>query len=96
MSKYGIFSVYDKSAEAFLPPFFVQTKGLAVRAFTSAVDDVGHHFNKHKSDYTLFELGEFDELSGYVISFSVPAKIMTALEASAKHDEQPSSFGNEA
>lgn len=61
-----IFSVYDSKAEAYLPPFFVASKGAAIRMFSDACNDVGHNFFKHAEDYTLFELGEFDDLTGNI------------------------------
>jgi hypothetical protein len=59
-----IFTVYDEKAEAYLQPFFFNTIGQAVRAITDLTNDVNHEFCKHASDYTLFCLGEFDELNG--------------------------------
>lgn len=59
-----IFSVYDSKAEAFIAPFYTTTVGLALRSFESAIRDEGHLFHIHAGDYTLFELGEFDETKG--------------------------------
>lgn len=56
-----IFTIYDSKAEAFLPPFYERSTGLAVRAFEDAANNSEHQFNKYPSDYTLFELGEFNE-----------------------------------
>ncbi len=55
-----MFTVYDSKAETFMPPFFVPSKGLAIRAFEDCVNSEDHHFGKHPADYTLFYLGEFD------------------------------------
>ena len=54
------FTVYDSKAETFMPPFFVPSKGLAIRAFEDCVNSADHHFGKHPADYTLFSLGTFD------------------------------------
>lgn len=59
-----IFTVYDSKAEAYLQPFYAQATGAAVRMFESAAKDPEHHFHKHAGDYTLFELGSFDEQTG--------------------------------
>ena len=58
------FTVYDSKAEAFLQPFFMQSKGAAIRGFTELVNDKNHSFGKYPGDYTLFELGSFDEQTG--------------------------------
>lgn len=67
-----VFSVYDEKAEAFLPPFFLPTIGIAARAMTDCVNDPGHQFAKHPSDYTLFLLAEFDDSTGYFHEMKKP------------------------
>lgn len=58
------FTVYDSKAETYMPPFFVPSKGLAIRAFEDCVNSDDHHFGKHPADYTLFSVGEFDTDNG--------------------------------
>lgn len=59
-----LYTVYDEKAQAYLPPFFVPTDGLATRAFKDCVNSADHQFGKHPSDYTLFFLGEFTDHDG--------------------------------
>lgn len=54
-----IFSVYDSKAEAYLPPFFMPSRGVALRAFAEASNSADHKFSRYAADFTLFELGEF-------------------------------------
>jgi len=63
-SIHKIFTVYDSKAETFMPPFFVPSKGLAIRAFEDCINSNEHHFGKHPADYTLFSLGSFDTDTG--------------------------------
>jgi hypothetical protein len=56
-----IFTVYDAAAGAFLPPFFVPTKAMAIRAFKESCNDPNHNFFKYRDQYTLFELGDYDD-----------------------------------
>lgn len=56
-----IFTVFDSKAEAYLPPFYMTTKGQAIRAFSDSVNDPTHVFMKHPEDYTLFLLGSFED-----------------------------------
>jgi len=56
-----VYTVYDSKAEAYLAPFYFQTNGQSLRAFTDACNDPNHAFYKHPSDYTLFFLGEYDD-----------------------------------
>lgn len=62
-----LFTVYDEKAEVFMPPFFVPTIGLATRAFSDCVNGE-HQFAKHPQDYTLFQLGHFDDSNAEMIS----------------------------
>ncbi len=61
------FTVRDSAAEAFMRPFFAQSKGAAIRSFADQVNDTdGNPIWQHPEDYTLFELGTFDELTGFL------------------------------
>ncbi len=64
------FTVYDSKVEGYLRPFFMQTPNEAIRAFTELVNDPQHQFGKHPEDYTLFEIGTFDESNGSIESIS--------------------------
>lgn len=75
-----VFSVYDVKAGAYLPPFFARTRAVAIRSFCAAVRDVGHDFHKYAEDYSLFEIGAFDEMSGELTG-TVPEQALTALQA---------------
>lgn len=61
-----IFSVYDNKAAAFLPPFFMSNTAVAQRAFSDAVSDPSHAFAKNPTDYNLFEVGSFDDLTAVI------------------------------
>lgn len=56
-----IFTVYDTKAKAYMPPFYMQSTGQAMRAFEDTVNDETHAFAKHPEDYVLYELGTFDD-----------------------------------
>lgn len=60
----AIFSVYDAKAEAYLQPFYSQNGGTAVRAMIQAAMDPEHNFNKFAPDFTLFEIGSFNDSTG--------------------------------
>ena len=75
-----IYTVYDSKLEAYMQPFFMQSKGQAVRAFTDSVNDPSTQFNKHPEDFTLFELGEYDDSTGKVSNLPTPNSLGVALE----------------
>lgn len=78
--KMGVFAVYDAAVKAYLQPIFSPTKAAAVRSFQDAVAQENSQFAKHAADYTLFQLGGFDDGTGELASLQVPEKVITALE----------------
>ncbi len=73
------FAVMDSKADAFLPPFFYDTKGQAIRSFSDAVNEEGHQFRKHAGDYTLFHVGGFDQDLGVLVAHNAPVSLGNAL-----------------
>jgi len=59
--KMKVFGIYDSKASAYLPPFMMKTIGEAERALQSHVNDPEHNFSKYAEDFTLFELGSWDD-----------------------------------
>ncbi|AXL15275.1 nonstructural protein [Microviridae sp.] len=68
LMKHYIFSIYDSKAEAYLPPFFLHQMAMARRAFHDAVNNPESQINKHPADYTLFQIGTFDDDDGIIES----------------------------
>ncbi len=75
-----MFTVYDAKTEAYLSPFFMRSKGEAMRSFEEAANDVNHAFFKHASDYTLFEIGQFDDNNCTIETHSAVIPLGLALE----------------
>lgn len=74
-----IFAVHDSAVMAYMQPFFLRARGEAIRAFEGLVNDPNTAVNKKPSDYTLFELGEFDDSKGLVTS-SEPLSLGNGVE----------------
>lgn len=62
--KLKVFTVFDSKAELYLSPFYMRSRGEALRSFADTVKDSNSAFNKHPGDYTLFELGDYNESTG--------------------------------
>jgi len=75
-----IFSVFDQKASAYLPPFFLPNRPIAVRTFADCVNTPDHPFNKHPADYLLVELGEWDETSAAIDLYPALVTIGTGFE----------------
>lgn len=86
MAVLKIFSIYDKASQAYMRPMFMPTKGIALRGFMDAVADPQHEMHKHPRDYTLFELGEFDESNASITMLKSPVSVANAHELLAKSD----------
>lgn len=82
--RHGMFSVKDKAADAFLPPFFLPTGSMAVREFLHAASIPDHKFCVHPHDYSLYQLGWFEDGHGRVEVFPEPLFMVAADEKPAK------------
>lgn len=64
-----IFTIHDSGAKAYLAPFFLHSEGIAIRTFTDCVNDPDHAFGRHPKDYTLMEIGTFDDNKGKISNY---------------------------
>lgn len=58
------FAVHDAASGLYGTPMFLISKGLALRSFSDECNNPQSIINKHAGDYTLFQIGEYDEESG--------------------------------
>lgn len=75
-----IFSLYDCKAEAYMAPQYFQAKGIAIRAFAELANDGESNVSKHAEDFTLFELGTFDDSCCAFDLYATPISIGKAIE----------------
>lgn len=61
-----MYSVFDKSANAYLPPFCTGTEATAIRAFSDSVKDTTHAFYRNPQDYFLYFVGVFNDDLGFL------------------------------
>ena len=87
--KHKMFSIFDVKASAYLPPFILPETAMAVRVFADCVNSDDHQFGKHPGDYTLFELGVWDD-SCAALAVHASTKVVNGLEVvvSAVDDAQ--------
>lgn len=74
-----IFAVQDKQVEAYMQPFFSPTIGAAIRMLTDALLDQNSTFSKHTTDYTLYQIGEFDDANGTIMSMD-PQRVLPLVD----------------
>ncbi len=75
-----VFSVYDSKVESFFKPFYSQTKGEAIRSFTEISNDKQSQIGKYPEDFTLFELGDYDDSNASFKLLDTPKSVGLAIE----------------
>lgn len=88
-----IYAVLDCKAEAYLQPIFAPTNAVAKRIFIEAALDQNHNFHKYAADYTLFEIGKFDEETANITAIP-PNNLGNALQLTAIHSTEPGQPGD--
>lgn len=70
-------AVYDRQAECFGRPVFTAAIGLAVRSFTDEVNrpSQDNPMWLHPDDYTLYQIGVYDDQEGSFDPFGRPEKV---------------------
>lgn len=62
------FSLFDYKADVYSPPFFVSTLGQAVRSVIEAAGDARTTIGRYPQDFALREIGEFNPVTGELVS----------------------------
>lgn len=75
-----VFSVWDASAGTYSPPFYQPTIGSAIRSFGDAVATSDSQLSRHSNDFSLFELGSYDDNTGKFVCLDQPNKLAVATE----------------
>lgn len=61
-----VYSVYDVKAMVYGKPFYCKNDGEALRLFGDVSRDKETMIGKHPSDFQLFHLGDFDDVTGSI------------------------------
>ena len=83
MSVLRMYALYDDGVKAYLRPFWSDYKANAQRSFRQLVNQTDNRDNmvaNHPDQFTLFELGVFDEQSGIFSSHPIPLTLGNGLE----------------
>lgn len=74
-----VFAVLDMKMKCFMQPFTSVNAGVASRMFQDSITPEGV-IGKHPEDFALYELGEFDEETGYLVSHKTPVSLGLAVQ----------------
>lgn len=80
--KLKVFCIYDSKVKAFTNPMYFREAGEALRAWENTTRDESTMFSKFPADYTLFEVGYYDELTGDFTNHEAKINLGTALQFS--------------
>lgn len=79
-----VFCVFDSKVEAYMAPFFLRSKGEAIRAFSDMAKDNNTNVGRYPDDFSLFELGEYDDSSAKFTMLNTPYSLGVASEFVSK------------
>ena len=75
-----VFSIFDSKAGVYARPFCMTSAGTAMRVFGDMANDENDPVGQHAEDYTLFEIGTFDEDRGLIVSEATPRSLCNGIE----------------
>jgi len=87
--EHKIFSIYDQKAYAYLPPFTLPHADMAERTFMDCINSSDHAFGRNPADYTLFELGTYDDNKALITPYEVVRTIGNGIEYVKSRDLTP-------
>ena len=61
-----MFSILDAKVGTYSPPFYMPTVAAGLRAFADVASTPDNNIGKHPEDYSLFQIGEYDDSIGEV------------------------------
>lgn len=80
--KYKIVSIRDDAVQAFGQPMFMVALGQATRGFADEVNNESGPMGKHPSDYSLYELGSYDDETGKFENLESPRLLSRGADVS--------------
>lgn len=78
--KHLLFSIYDSKAETFYKPIPDISVGSMLRNFQELSNDKNTVVGKHPEDFTLFQIGEWDDDKGEVIMLESKVSLGMAIQ----------------
>lgn len=87
--KKKLFTVFDAKVEAYLDPMLARNRGEATRIMVNTLKQAGNVFSQYPEDFTLFEIGEWDDSTGRIVEHEahIPIKTLIELVEIAKNDK---------
>lgn len=75
-----VIAIYDSASNTYTNPYCFRARGEAIREIMTEVNNPKSKFHVNPQDYTLFELGEYDDSTGLMTSLPTPLSLGKAIE----------------
>lgn len=73
------YSIFDRKALQYHPPFFASADGSAVRSLQDLVNDLNTTIGRHPNDFVLFRIGYYDDNKGEIVGLAVLEHVIDAI-----------------
>lgn len=75
-------AIRDEALGMFNRPYFVPTRGVAIRAFMDECNREAEDnaMRKHPKDFSLFQVGSYEEETGQLVAIDVPVRLCQAVD----------------
>ena len=70
MATLNAYSLYDRKALTYQPPFYTAADGAAVRMVADLANDANTMVGRHPGDFVLYAVGVYDDRNGALVPHS--------------------------
>lgn len=88
------FAVYDSKAKFFDKPIYLRNSAEAIRAFETEANSGKSAISQYPADFTLFEVGEYDDETGLLTSEKAHINLGCALQYKKQSPTTPAQLTN--
>lgn len=83
------YTLYDRKALVYSPPFFAVADGAAVRMVQDLASTTDNQVGRHPGDFVLYCAGGYDDLSGQLLPVTALRHIVDVLALAPRHTPLP-------
>lgn len=85
-----LYSIFDKKTAVYQPPIFCHNQGHAQRHIIDVFTGKNYTVSKFPEDFTLYEVGEFNDVTGVLNAYITPQHVceISTLIKKAKDGEE--------
>lgn len=70
-----VYAVLDMKMKMFMTPWFAMNAAVASRMFADSINGEKNMVSRHPEDFALYELGEFEEATGFLLASDKPVSL---------------------